>query len=1182
MDFSHKISGHHRISTVWLIYSIFLLFSPFLRGEETETVPSEPPQASQTSQTVKPVLPQIHGTPLDVYLLDIQGKLSPAFINYPFEAFDTLNLLREQKNDAPEYQIQSIDAAGKIVGDLAEITVRFRVEAQNRPLVRVRLGMQDGIIFPDRTKPEELDLNKHAQYEGSGRFRLIREQETGAYVALLRNTSREEKTSAETGMSSEQVLAGAENAGLLTHTITLKLSFPVNKIGTDEFRLRAGFPYAFSSILKLEVPIPDAVVMVSQGTSPVQTIAIDEKNTQFSIQGLHRDFDIRWRAAQKSKKRERKPVLQVEDLEIQADMTAKEVRFDVTIPVQSTGIPFDTFHVLLPENANWIEETFQDYTIREMSPLPYAGHSRQLEVTLPSRRTEKVEIHLKAVTSSPEDNLDWLELGGFQVVEAEKQFGKLNVTVPREYRLNYGDVKGLKQMESALSSDAEGNVTRFEIFRQPCSLKAKATRRYTQLNVRPEFQVQIDKNQAILKGRLSYTIHGSPVDKLYLDPAGWQMINFPNNSLIDNDRTALLPGQTPAEATLLLPLRIPAEKTIDFDIQARQSIDPKNPVIRLEFPKPKADWIEPVTVAVYPANNIELNVSPEVSPIIGMSRKPRKTVTSIEPPIRLQEPLFYQIDDPESAVFCAEMIPHTQEIHVQVRGEFRLTPETESLTYYLNYDVKYEPVERLTFEIPKELEDKYQWLFTMDSHSLTPSGTSESLSEDNIVLKRVTLPEARIGKFTVTVQQIDNSPDVSIREYLQPGETHPKKFFLLLPQDGKLIQETVNVSLPRGMQINLIENETQTSWKKIPDETVSPVALKGYTFQTEAREFFLNAGLFFDDHDSLGSTIIEKTWLQTWLIGSQRRDRVSYLVVSDQNQLSITLPQQTRRDRILVKLDGQQIPVNVVENKINVPFSPGRTKKNPLLVEMWYEADVAETGNPIELDMPQFAPEVWVRPMYWQMIFPSHRHMISVDRNWIPQYQWQFDRYHFSRVPLLDQQGLEEWIGHGITPSEPLSVAANCYLLSTLRPLPDCEIRIVDRSTLVLFSSGITLFVGLVFLYFKKIRYAGILFTLLVLFMAVFAYQPVLILLFLQAGSVGVVLSLLAMILYRFFVPKESWAGIPAADLTAQAVYSQDTPPSRGFPNQLVKKITMDQEMFPPTPQESSNIPTNPDEEELP
>jgi hypothetical protein len=105
----------------------------------------------------------------------------------------------------------------------------------------------------------------------------------------------------------------------------------------------------------------------------------------------------------------------------------------------------------------------------------------------------------------------------------------------------------------------------------------------------------------------------------------------------------------------------------------------------------------------------------------------------------------------------------------------------------------------------------------------------------------------------------------------------------------------------------------------------------------------------------------------------------------------------------------------------------------------------------------------------------------------------------------------------------PIATESNQYLFSSLQPVSEASIYVVDRSLIVLFSSGLSLFIGLVLIYFPRTRYAGSLFGLGIALLTVILYRPAPVFLMLQASSFGVFLALGAGCVYRIVYREEKW-----------------------------------------------------------
>jgi len=289
------------------------------------------------------------------------------------------------------------------------------------------------------------------------------------------------------------------------------------------------------------------------------------------------------------------------------------------------------------------------------------------------------------------------------------------------------------------------------------------------------------------------------------------------------------------------------------------------------------------------------------------------------------------------------------------------------------------------------------------------------------------------------------------------------------------------------------------------------------------------------------------------LQGSGRTDCACYRVLTNLSHLTITLPDLVRTDNISVEVDGRDIvPERNEQNarELRIPLLPpsqGMTPStampsSPLwfvlpeneslrTLEIQYEVPMKTSVNRLTLDMPVFPPEVVVRPVYYQVILPNTRHLLSCNAEWMPLYRWRFGDGFLSRKSDLTQQELEDQVD--VSQTEPISPALNSYLFIAFHPESKVQLNLADRSTLVLVSSGLILLFGLILIYFPRLRYPGVLFTFLVLVVSVFVYQVTLAVLFLQAGVLGFVLVLIASFLYRMFVSGDPWRGTIAGSLSA-------------------------------------------------
>ncbi len=1141
----------------------------------------------------------MQGSPTDVIIVpDGNGNYLPVLIGVSVSEIDAFMRMVTQQNPEPLYSIQSLSVEGQVADGMANLKLQLRIQTKNEPIIRVPIGLKSG-IFPSEMDlsqaaqyegPSRFDIRANPQGEGYEIILQAKPSEPGTPPATPEHAkpgtppntpeTAPEPVPADEGVPTvpapatesapvtepvpetavvppaDQPAAMMLDAGLtedesetqrIWHTVTLRMAFPVTQPSTNEYLLKAEFPAALSSHVQLEVPLPEAVVMQSKGGSLRQTVPFNEQSTLFVFQGIHNDFEVQWHEKQHAKVTER-VILQVEKGNIVARVNPTGVLFDATIPIQSSGGTFDSFFLQLPQGAVYRPPQNQETTEYQVEELPREQQdvpddpSKALPQVLAIRLSQPTEgpvpVRIQAETPINHSQNGWFEVGGFEVLGAEKQFGKLSVIVPRETRLRQqNEGRGIRPSVEAAVSETEGIVYGFDYYDHPCSLQVQAVPQATRIYLRPEYQVQINGNRAVLFAKLSYTIHGG-LNRLAMNMNGWQLTDVAPDNVAKRDELPFM-----EDGPVTIALQEPVGKKVELNLRAERSFDSGEGLIRFPFPIPDADSIEPALVAVIPADNIELS-DDENHPTVEMSRKSRRnTPLEIElPSLRQQGALVYQIEHPAKAEFCAKVTLQKQKITAQSQTELSLQT-SDQVKQTLQYTVEYEPVSRLVLAVPSELDMQGGLRVLYETRSLTlfdlPDQSGRGISQNGVVLKQVVLPDARIGTFQLSMEfKLKNQIRTDLAA-MQPKTTVQVEVPVILPHDGRMTQETVTIRYPRGLQLN--HDEEATSWKKkeSPPSTTTVASRSESVYQTEKATPLLLLGASLKNAELSGVTTIEKGWLRSWLLGSGRYDCACYRVSSNMSHLTMTLPEQTRTDSLNVKLDNRKIEPERNGRELRIPLLPPANGSVPSaaqsstawldlpenesshILEIRYEVSGVTSLNRFTLEMPTFPRDVLLRPAYCQVMMPSSRHLLTCNADWMTQHQWRFDGGFFSRKPDLTQQELEDWVG--VPHAEPISPELNSYLFISFHPESNVVLDLADRSTLVLVSSGVILLIGLIFIYFPRTRYPGVLFTSLVLFVSLFAYRVTLTIVFLQAGVIGFMLVLIASFLYRMFVSADPW-----------------------------------------------------------
>jgi hypothetical protein len=265
-----------------------------------------------------------------------------------------------------------------------------------------------------------------------------------------------------------------------------------------------------------------------------------------------------------------------------------------------------------------------------------------------------------------------------------------------------------------------------------------------------------------------------------------------------------------------------------------------------------------------------------------------------------------------------------------------------------------------------------------------------------------------------------------------------------------------------------------------------------------------------EDQSHGDSTVIERAWVQTWLLHSERQDRAAYRVVSNKKELEVLLPEGVPGADVVL-LDNKPIAPRADGTRIVVAL-PDDGNLHSHLIELRYHCGRPSRGY-LDLELPQLGHDTWTRRFYWQLVLPYNENVIIPPEQFTHEFTWGWNDYFWGRKPLLEQPQLETWIGaHFLAP---LPESTNRYVFSGLGRIHGGELRIASRAWIVLMASGVVLILGLVAIYAPATRNPAVLLTLAVLLLAAGILYPEPTLLLAQAASLGLVLALVAAILRR-------------------------------------------------------------------
>lgn len=995
--------------------------------------------------------------PAVYYLPDKQGNLQPV-LDFKYQDFVDLYKLKnrlERRDEPPRYSLQRMTATGTVVDNCAELNIQLQVLVRDDEWVRIPLRLDQGL------------LRGAVQYKGEGEHFVHYEGDDEGYVCWVR------------GKSDAQ------------HEITLTMLVPVSVVA-DETRLKLFTPRATASEMNLTVPVAGVIGKVSDGATLLPSTADKEGTTQFSIVGLGGDFLLAWH---KSNPRVAEtPAVLEATCAVLTRLDGRSISAEATLSVRSYGAPFDRFTVRLPPGAELAAGNPNGYIVAPVETKEKTDQ-QQVVVRLPKKTAGPVEVRLASrCIYDPLKSQAWCELAGFEVVGAARQWGTTAVAAGSDWQVLWGvssDVRQTDQLPDALRK--EDVVAGFEYSTQPYLLSARLVPRKTRVSVDPKYVLLVERDEVRLESKLTYTIRGAKIATLDLTMPGWELDEVGPDSLVAVD------GVTQNAGAVAIPLVQPSSGTLELLVRAHRAIPAETKSLSIPLPQPQGGSIGPASVAVVAADNVDL--TPNTQAIEGLVRQ--RIAPPMKLPERQQDPLYYR-GAGGAAVFSADFHVYSQRITVDVASLVTLDDRMAEVEQRLSYSVAYEPVDRLSIAVPRELAATKRIQVLYDGKPLEAVAAGDELIGADAaapVSMRVVLPGPRVGTCELLLQYT-----VPVNEPT-PQRSSTLALPLPMPEDGKISANGLVVKSARNTRVS----PRKGPWTVVDREAAS----NGHTslrLSSATGADRVDLDLRWETDDTAGATIVDRAWVQSWLTSTARQDRAAYQLTTNRKNLEVVLPDEAVLDQTLV--DGKRVERREIDDDRWVIPLPSQRESQRVVIELRYHfPDARAPHGAIEVDFPRIGPDAWVRRMYWQLVLPANEHVIANPSGFTSEFTWGWQDYFWGRQPLLDQEQLEAWVG--ATARDPLPERVNTYLFSALGDAKAAEVYTAGRTWIVLLASGAALVVGLLLIYVPASRHPATLLTLGITLLGTGLVAPEPTLLLAQAASLGLLLALLSGFLER-------------------------------------------------------------------
>ncbi len=409
--------------------------------------------------------------PAEYLVPDRSGHLQH-LLNFSFEDFIRLYRLQhrlDKQNGQPRYVIREIQIDGTATGRKAELAAEFSIDVRDAGWVRVPLRLGQAILL------------KEADYEGPGEHLLDFEDQQEGYVSWIHS---------EPGK---------------VHKIKLKVLVPLTTIG-GETQLKLNLPRAPLGKLDLLVAAGSIQARVSEGSELVQTETIADGETRLEALRVGGDFELAWHATD-GHLANASPVLEATG-QLLARIDGRSVKTEARLVVRSFGGsgPFDSFRLRLPPGAELLER--DRFGVR----LVQVDNDKSLiEVRLAKKTVGPLDLRLE--TERPynvgqQDGL--LELSGFEVQGAVRQWGHIAVQVVGDWQVVWGPQQNVRQIDELPDNlRRENPVAGFEYYVQPYKLTAQIVPQKTRTSVEPEYLVSVGAHQLQLQAKWKYNVRGA-------------------------------------------------------------------------------------------------------------------------------------------------------------------------------------------------------------------------------------------------------------------------------------------------------------------------------------------------------------------------------------------------------------------------------------------------------------------------------------------------------------------------------------------------------------------------------------------------------------------------------------------------------------------------------------------------
>ena len=1079
--------------------------------------PEEPPKVEGPIEYVGP----------DTYiLLDAEGRPQPV-LGMTYDDFMAAwkNLQSVEAGVAERrFTIDELRVSGRAKNDRAELRVEISVRTSSAAAIKVPLGMAGAILTQQPRWDEAVDAGENSMHKAATPA-VDCDPQAGGFVARF------------------------DGGTIERHKLVCDVLVPLVRDG-NETSLRLNFPRALVSRLTLDVPTTIVDAAVSEGAI-LKRESANEVGTRLVADGLTGDFRLTWSTAERER-RELATVLSATGA-IAISIDGHSIRSDAHLSVHSFGGSFDQFRVRLPPGAQLIQDrpgelgaASPGYRVSVADETPAAGdRPRIATVELGEKQFGPVEVDLSTEQPLGLPSTDRaVELAGFEVFGAVRQFGDVAVRVADDWQLRWESGPYVRQVERADLATALHDprpTAAFQYDRQPWSLRTRVVARPMVVHVAPDYTLELGPEEARLRRHLIYQVPGARAFEFRVQLQGWELTSEPieSNGLVDRDSMTVT-----RDGMLVLPLTQASSRRAEITLVLRRQTARDATELTLPLPVPEADSVAPAAVAV--------SASPEVELLPDLLLSRGLVPTAVTSDTRSDasasgEPLLHYRALVPDAVFAAKRTIRPSAVAAEIKTALAIDQQRIQATQDVAFKVQYQPIEQLVFDVPAgwslrdaqiEIDQIEHWPTERESAPTIVAVPPEMAVPDSALRQlRVVLPQPRLGNF---------------RARLKCDVAEPAAGFgagslrLSLPQPTGVRIESNRATITSAPELAVsLDASNGSAWQ--PAEVDSADSALTFVASKPRPELLLRIDP--NAADQPQTTIVQRVWLQTWQAGSTIQDRAVFRFRTGGTAATVELPPLVSADQVEVLVDGRLAKASARQaGRLLLELPAAEQADEPVAhtLELRYRRPAA-TGllASQEFTPPQLVGSSTLSEIYWQFVLPGDRHIAQTPAKLVPIDTWQWLEIFSGRRPTMKQLDLEAW--SGATAQLAPSAAQNVYLFSGLAPVASIEVLTAPRWLIVLVASGIVLALAILWIHVPVMRrgWIGLLAAAGIVALAVSFPTPAV--LVAQASVLGLVLSAVAMVLHRRLGPRK-WQPQSTAGSTNLRIRSSYRPESVAAP----------------------------------